>query len=158
MPSLRRPRGAVTTRVVLNIDAGTDAGRTKAFCYGARECLDGARILNSSSPYSTGEYILTFHALELALKAFLAKSGMSNDELRGRHFRHSLDNFHEEALRRDLSISTYKATELIESVNEWHEKALVRYEFTKNRELPMCDCLFPLIEEILTASRHQSKD
>jgi hypothetical protein len=49
----------------------THAGRAQAFGDGAREFLQSARALNASLSYR-GQYVLTFHALELALKSFLA--------------------------------------------------------------------------------------
>jgi hypothetical protein len=41
-------------------------------------------------PSAAGEYILTLHALELALKAFLAQQGLSSKKLRSKPFRHNL--------------------------------------------------------------------
>lgn len=101
----------------------------------------------------TGEYILTFHALELGLKAFLAKSGLSNDELRKKPFSHNLVNLYGEACKRGLSISLHKVEETIEWINEYHDQgALLRYDFAQTRELPMCATLFPIVQAILAAS------
>lgn len=152
--NFRRPRGNVSTRLVLGIDPNTDEGRATAFRYGAGECLLGARKLDEGMGNLTGEYILTFHALELGLKAFLAKSGLSNRALRTRPYRHNLLNLYDEACRQGLVLSIQDARNLIEWVNEQHdEDALIRYDFTKTRELPACATLFPIVEAVLAASK-----
>jgi hypothetical protein len=148
----RRPRGNVSTRLVLGIDPNTDEGRAKAFRNGAGECLIGALKLNDGLGNLTGEYILTFHALELGLKAFLAKSGLSNDKLRKKPFSHNLVNLYAEACKRGLSISLHQVDETIEWINEYHDQGALRYEFTQTRELPMCETLFPIVEAVLAAS------
>ena len=68
----------------------TDAGRAQALGDGAREFLQSARALNASLSYR-GQYVLTFHALELALKSFLAGRGVSDVELRNK-YKHDLIN------------------------------------------------------------------
>ena len=92
--NLRRPRGNVSTRLVVGIDPATNVGRAKAFRYGGGECLYGAQKLHDGFPDLTGEYILTFHALELALKAFLAKCGMLNGALAKKPYGHNLRNLY----------------------------------------------------------------
>ena len=152
--NLRRPRGNVSTRLVVGIDPSTDAGRAKAFRYGAGECLIGAEKLHDGFPDLTGEYILTFHALELALKAFLAKCGLSNAALARKPYGHDLLKLYAEARARGLKVSVHKAAELLEWVNEYHDQgALLRYDFTETRELPSCATLFPIVKEILAESQ-----
>ena len=154
MNSYGRLRGSVSTRLVTGIDPKTDGGRAKAFLNGAGECLIGAKKLDDGFSNLTGEYILTFHALELALKSFLAKSGLTNQQLKRKPYGHNLVNLYAEAQTRGLSISLPDAEHLIKWSNEFHDgDAFVRYEFTITRELPMCAVLFPLIEEVLSASK-----
>ena len=101
----------------------------------------------------TPSYILTFHALELALKAFLAKNGLTNNELWKTHG-HDLDSLYGEARKRGLSISFPNVAVTIEWVNEYHDKgALLRYDFENPRALPMCETLFPIVEAILVATK-----
>ena len=57
-------RKYIRTFLPHGIDPNTDSGRAEAFRYGAQNCLSCARILSGTN--ATGEYILAFHALELA--------------------------------------------------------------------------------------------
>lgn len=146
------PRGAVSTRVFADIDGSSNEGRAKAFKAGAMECLYGAKSLDRVFQDSTGQYILTFHALELALKAYLAKIGLSDKALRHSPFRHNLTNLYSAACEQGLSISVPQAKEFIEWMNCYHDKrSLIRYEFTGKRELPMCRVLFSIVEKVLAA-------
>ena len=117
--NFRRPRGNVSTRLVVDIDPNTDEGRAKALRHGALECLLGAQKLNDGLGSLTGEYILTFHALELGLKAFLARSGLSDGVLRKKPFHHNLLNLYDEACRRGLVVSIHDARNLIEWINDF---------------------------------------
>ena len=145
----------MTTFSPYDIDLNTDSGRSKAFRHGAQDCLSCARRLADAS---AGEYILTLHALELALKAFLAQQGLSNKKLRNKPFRHNLVNLYEKACERGLSISDQHASILIEYVNRYHDEgAPIRYDFTQAYELPVAKVLFPLITEVIEASRSLSK-
>ena len=151
--NLRRPRGNVTTRLVAGIDPATAEGRAKAFRLGAEECLGGAKKLHTGFP-DTGEYVLTFHSLELALKSFLAKGGVSDAALAKNPYGHNLQALYSEATKRGLKVSVPHVEAIIEWVNEYHDKgALLRYDFTQTRELPNCSTIFPIIEEILAASK-----
>ena len=112
------------------------------------------RSLHDGFPDLTGEYILTFHALELALKAFLAKCGLSNAALARKPYGHDLLKLYAEARARGLKVSVHKAAELLEWVNEYHDQgALLCYDFTETRELPSCATLFPIVKEILAESQ-----
>jgi hypothetical protein len=140
-------------RLAIGIDSSTDAGRSKALRYGAGECLIGAKKLDEAFPDLTGEYILTFHALELALKSFLAKNGVSDHDLR-RQYGHDLVSLYNEACQHGLAVSFPDIDNAIVWINEFHSRgALLRYDFANMRELPMCSTLFPLVEVILAASK-----
>jgi hypothetical protein len=76
--------------VIVGNYPNTDAGRAQAFSDGAREFLESARLLNAS-PFYREQYVLTFHALELALKSFLAGHGLSDVALRNK-YGHDLDS------------------------------------------------------------------
>jgi len=56
----------------------------RTFKSGAPECVACARELENLN--STPQYILTFHALELALKSYLASKGMPASTLKEKIF------------------------------------------------------------------------
>lgn len=102
----------------------------------------------------TGEYIVTFHAIELGLKAFLIKNGMSAERLRKKPYGHNLTELFEAAARRGLTLGDPDARGMLQWANEWHSEGVkIRYEFAEPRELPICSTLFPLTEAIINASR-----
>ena len=70
------------------IDAGSADGRRKMFLAGATEIMLSVRKPAVASNL-TGQFILAFHATELALKAFLSKHGVSKKSLR-KHYNHDL--------------------------------------------------------------------
>jgi hypothetical protein len=96
--------------------------------------------------------ILAFHALELALKAFLAKHGLTRKTLRNKPYAHDLDRLYSDAVQRGLSLPAH-SKELIAAVNEYHSAHIIRYEFTTTRRLPTCAKLFPIVEAILAACK-----
>lgn len=147
------PRGSVVTWLSKDIDPNTSAGLCEAFRTGARVCLAGAKILHEKSPgYDLPDrQILTFHAFELALKAFLAKHGLTAETLRNKPYGHNLDRLYSEAVDRGLSLRP-NSKELIEAISEYHYKNIIRYEFAKTRTVPMCMTLFPIVEAILLAA------
>jgi hypothetical protein len=134
----------------------------------ARECHKDALELNDRSPrYETlgiadiphgalsvfdsiGKYILTAHALELGLKAFLAKHGVTKKELSSDY---RLDRLYREAVHYGLDLSFIpEVVHTISWVNKFHNQgALLRYD-AGTRELPQCDTLFPIIDAVLDAS------
>ena len=129
----------------------TDRGRAQAFSDGAREFLQSARLLNASTFYRE-QYVLTFHALELALKSFLAGCGLSDVALRNKYV-HDLDKLYEDACKHGLTVSNNPdAARLIKDANRHHEKSLLRYQFTTSFSLPAPEIAFPVIEEILAKS------
>jgi hypothetical protein len=90
----------------------------------------------------------------LALKAFLAKGGLSNAVLAKKPYSQNLQSLYGEACKRGLKVSVHKVDELIEWINEYHDQgAPLRYDFTQTRELPSCSTLFPIVKEILAASK-----
>src|SRR6516225_11617379 len=87
-----RPNGNERTCIVPDYPKN-DAGRAQAFSDGAKGFLESARLLNAS-PFYREQYVLTFHALELALKSFLSGRGLSDVELRNK-YGHDLDKLYE---------------------------------------------------------------
>ena len=96
MPHIKptRPYGNERTCIVPDYPKN-DPGRAQAFSDGARGFLESARLLNASHFYRE-QYVLTFHALELALKSFLAGRGLSDVALRNKYV-HDLDKLYEDA-------------------------------------------------------------
>jgi hypothetical protein len=142
-------------RIAPLIDPATPDGLSTAFRHGATECLMGAEALDKSPmPNLTGEYILTFHAIELALKAFLVKHGVTVDQLKSRPYGHNLTSLHAQAAKLGLVLTIPAAKETLAMINQYHDKgALLRYDFVGTRKLPFCDTLFPFVVEILAASK-----
>jgi integrase len=66
-----------------NIDPSTPAGLSSALRLGASEFLQAAHGVRLA--HSAPQYTLAFHAIELALKAFLARAGLTEREYRSRH-------------------------------------------------------------------------
>jgi len=148
-----RTSASTATRLT-NIDPSTPEGLSKAVALGASECFMAARKLDEGFSDQTGEYILAFHAIELGLKAFLIKQGVAARDLRKKPYRHDLVVLHKAAKTHGLSLSIDDVDKMLEWINEWHnDQVKIRYEFTKERTLPMCATLFPMIEAIISASK-----
>jgi hypothetical protein len=145
-------RGDSST-LLSNIDASTPAGLCEEIRFGAEIYLTGAKMLDaSSSGWDFGGQMLTFHALELALKAFLAKHGLTRGRLRNKPYGHNLDRLYSDAVQRGLSLPPDQER-LIATINEYHNKHIIRYEFAKSRTLPRCATFFPIVEAILAACK-----
>jgi hypothetical protein len=167
-------RGNVITHLGDDLNLDTPAGLSKGFLKIARECLEDARKLDDLSPRfepaldgadipdealqrldTRGKYILTAHAIELGLKAFLAKHGVTEKKLKT----HDLHCLYTAAVKKHglkllPSIADAKGT--IAWVNEYHDKgALLRYS-DKTKSLPQCNTLFPIINALLAASAPSS--
>src|ERR1700719_3444553 len=100
------------------IDTSTPDGLSRAFAIGAGELLYSARKLDDGFGALTAEYIITFHAIELGLKAFLVKQGLTEVQLRTQKpFVHNLIGLFEEAKRRGLALDLANADEVIAWVN-----------------------------------------
>ena len=41
---------------------------------------------------------------------------------------------------------------VIQAINEYHHKNLIRYEFDKTRTMPVCRGIFPIIKTIIEAA------
>ena len=149
--TFKPPRGNEITRPPLDVDLTTDAGRSAEFVQEATECLHRAQTLHEHRAGLTGEYILVFHAIELALKGFLARFGLSNEQLSKSPYGHNLIGLYSEAAKHGLKLSTHEAERYLEGINTYHDKGVIRYQFAKLREYPNCSCLFPITEEILAA-------
>jgi hypothetical protein len=149
MSNHARNRGNLITKIS-TFDLNTNQGRSAAFRLIALDCLRGARVLHANSANSSGEYILTAHALELAFKAFLAKFGVSDSKLEGRAFRHNLAKLHEESCKLGLSISAAGAQANVQWLGKYHSAPL-RYEYDSS--LPACDVFFEIVESIVEESR-----
>lgn len=149
MHSEWRKHASTVTRIS-NIDPTTPTGLCEAFRLGASQCLRGARQIRL--PDTSPQYILAFHAIELALKAYLVRSGLTIKDVK-KH-RHDLVKLYAEAVHRGLSIKIEHADDLISWINEYHSgNARIRYEFAEYRELPICDhYLFPLADAVIAAS------
>lgn len=146
----------LVTRLVTGVDPATAEGKSLALAHGATECLVAAEQLDNGMPDFTGEYILTFHALELGLKAFLVKCGVTDKDLRS--YRHDLVRLYEVAKQRGMSLSVPDVEAMLGWANEWHcDGVKIRYEFTRSRTLPVCNTLFPLAGAIINASHPRSQ-
>ena len=148
MSAFRATTSSGTRLGPIGLDPSTPAGHAKAIAIGASECLKGAIDLDQGFPDLTGEYILTFHAIELGLKAFLTGRGVQP-----KRYGHNLVRLYEAAKELGLSLNIPNAEELLAWVNEWHcDGVKIRYEFTTARELPSCSSLFPLAQAIIAVS------
>jgi hypothetical protein len=146
--------GDTVTWLSNDIDPNTPAGLCEALRRGAKICLTGAKRLDASSSGwdLPDRQILAFHALELALKAFLAKHGLTRKTLRNKPYAHDLDHLYSDAVQRGLSLPAH-SKELIAAVNECHSAHIIRYEFATTREVPTCKDLFPIVEATLAACK-----
>jgi hypothetical protein len=134
----------------IGLDVSTPQGFAMAYAIGAGECLADARYLREKLfSDRTGQYVITFHAIELGIKAFLIGKGYTEESLRSKPFGHDLVQLCKAAKAKGLVLATPNADELIEWINEWHVTAWIRYEFTEERALPTCETLFPLVSEII---------
>jgi hypothetical protein len=126
----------------------------------AAYCLEDAKTLDALSEgwASPAEYILIAHALELSLKAFLAKHGLKQEQLWKKPYGHNLDNLYDTAVvdhGLDLS-SIPDAKRIIAWVNEYHSggdpiRHALRYA-PETRRLPGASVVFAIIDAILLAA------
>ena len=148
-----RATASSTTRLTpIGLDDPTGQGLAMAYKIGAGECLGAARELLKHPIYSdgTGNYIIALHAIELALKAFLVARGYTEKELKGKSFGHDLNKLYAAAKRHGLKLETPNADELIAWSNEWHAEGVkIRYEFARQRALPLCETLVNLASEVI---------
>jgi hypothetical protein len=152
----RPPIGSVVS-VLFEVLPNTSAGHCKAFVTLARFCLEDAKKLDEFSKgyNSVGEYILIAHALELSLKAFLARHKLSEKALRNEPYRHNLDNLYKKAVELGLRLPMQYAKGIITWVNEYHSggdpiRYALRYA-ASTRTLPAGPVVFDIIDAILLA-------
>jgi hypothetical protein len=139
----------------------TPAGLCEGFCFLARDCFISAEKLDKLDEgyASPGEYILIAHALELSLKAFLAKHGLTEEELRTKKpYIHNLDGLYDRAVELGLDLTSIDhAKHLIAWVNEYHSGGEpVRFALrhaASERTLPAGPVMFKIIDAILRAAR-----
>jgi hypothetical protein len=134
----------------LNVDVSTQQGLAQAYALGAGEFLADSLRLQDGFADRTGHYVITLHAIELGLKAFLISKGNAEETLRAKPFGHDLVELHKVAKANGLVLTTANADALIEWINEWHCHGVkIRYEFREERKLPTCEALYPLAKEII---------
>jgi hypothetical protein len=151
MSSFRALASTATRLPAIGLDTSTAQGLAKAFAIGASECLADAKTLQGGWSDRTGQFIITFHAIELGLKAFLISIGKTERELERRPFGHDLVALYDAALAGGMVLNTPNARDFIEWINEWHCHGVkIRYLFTTERTLPICETLFPLAVEIIS--------
>jgi hypothetical protein len=147
----RRSSSSATRLPPIGLDPSTPHGLAKAIAIGAGECLMAAQYLDEHCPSTTGEYILTFHAIELGLKAFLTRSGVIERDLAKKPYGHNLTNLYDECKRRGMIINIPRIDGTLAWINEWHNDGVkIRYKFDDERYLPMCVTLFPLATAIIS--------
>jgi len=156
--SLFRSKTPTSTRLpTIGVDPGTPEGLAKTFVVGAGEYLKGAQDLDEGFPDQTGAYMLTFHAIELGLKAFLISYGLSENDLQ-RRYGHDLVGLYDEATKRGLTIKEPGVEDTLAWINKWHDTPIkIRYDFKSERKLPMCSTLFPLVTSIIAATGKTSQ-
>ena len=140
---------------ITNIDTSTPHGLAQAFREGATECALNAEALDKGPTANlTGHYIITLHAIELGLKAFLAKSGLTEAQLSRNPYGHDLASLYSEAVKRGLSVNVLGIEKTLNLLNKYHDKgAILRYDFANTRELPVCRDLFPIVSALASASK-----
>jgi hypothetical protein len=125
-------RGNVTTYLPLSeFDHSTAEGLSKNYFYVALGYRNDAKILHDRDPQfgGLGKYMLAFHALEVGLKSFLAKKGLSENELSRRPFGHDLTALYEEAVLRGLDLKRERDVRAtIDHTNRYHYKAEAQAE------------------------------
>jgi hypothetical protein len=109
---------------ISNIDTSTPQGLATAFRGGATECFYNTAELNEGRTANlTGHYIVTLHAIELGLKAFLAKHGLKEAELSRSPYGHDLDSLYSKAVALGLSLTVPDVQKIIGDVNAYHMDA-----------------------------------
>jgi hypothetical protein len=148
MSTYRKTASSVTR--TSNLSTTTSDGLAAALRYGASEILAVAE--KTDVAMTTAGYILVFHATELALKAFLAKCGVPELDLEIK-YRHDLIKLFNDALSYGLIVSSPHAKEIIAWIDEYQQKAFIRYKFAEYRSLSIPEDIHPLILEVLKATK-----
>jgi hypothetical protein len=113
-------RGNLVTYLPLEVDRDSPVGLSKTYHFLARRYLADAEVLHRHEGHeSVGKYLLACHALELALKSFLAKNGFSAQRLSKFPLGHDLTALHKEANGLDLHSMQI---DTIDHFNKYHYK------------------------------------
>lgn len=157
-------RGNVVTHLPpQGLDRDTPEGLSATYFYIGMECASDARKLSKASPHFplVGQCILSCHALEVSLKSFLAREGLSETELRGARFGrgHDLIALYDEAVKRGLDFSQFPdAKAIVDVFNQYHYKLddqdecisfALRYD-AGTKVYPSCERLLNITEHILS--------
>jgi hypothetical protein len=146
-----RARQSTGTRLVLT-DTSTPEGLRHAIWCGAGEFYNVA--LRAMPADSAPQYFLIFHAIELALKAFLIGKGLTTAKLKKPPFGHNLVKLYEIAQKHGLRLPVADVDKFLAWINEYHDRdALIRYEFTTTRTLPMVEVLSPIVAALIDAAK-----
>jgi hypothetical protein len=115
----------------------------------AEEFYEAFRQLPATGPrgISWPRYFLLCHAIELALKSFLAWHGAAAEDLQKR-FRHKIEPLMTEAVSKDLSIGKLAATEIMQ-LDEAHAKHWPRYPHKEMKPIFVIDPFEPYVVELL---------
>ena len=97
----------------------------------AREYRQAYYDLRQARPISWPRYFLFCHSVELVLKAYLARHGLTEKQLRDPPFGHDIKNLLDEAIKSGLSLST-NARLSITLLTEAHTKYWPRYPMKKS--------------------------
>jgi hypothetical protein len=157
-------RGNVVTHLPpQGLDRDTPEGLSATYFYIGMECASDAGKLSKASPHFplVGQYILSCHALEVSLKSFLAREGLSEKKLRCVRFGrgHDLIALYDEAVKRGLDFSQFPDARAIVNVfNQYHYKLdddkdecisfALRYD-AGAKVLPSCETLLKITGYIL---------
>ncbi|SFQ01440.1 hypothetical protein SAMN05216330_113122 [Bradyrhizobium sp. Ghvi] len=150
--AFRATASSATRLTPIGLDDPTGQGLAMAYKIGSSELLADARLLlkDKFASSRTGNYIITFHAIELALKAFLIARGFTEKAFEGEVIRPRPQQLYAAAKANGLKLETPNADDLIAWSNEWHAEGVkIRYEFSEQRTLPLCDALVPIASEII---------
>jgi hypothetical protein len=124
-----------------------------AMAYGADQILSCAKILDAGVKDLVGAYILTFHAIELGLKAFLIKKGFSEVMLKSKEYGHNLVTLYSAAKTHGLTLTYPDVEDMLTWINASHLTTMIRYQFLESPLLPHCATLFPLAHAVIKASK-----
>jgi hypothetical protein len=96
-------------------------------------------------------YFLMCHAIELALKAYLAKLGATPEQLRQLERRHNLDRLVDEAVKKGLRL-TPETQQRIKALAEAHRKFWHRYPRDDGKiEVFVIEQFIPAAHELINA-------
>jgi HEPN domain-containing protein len=127
---------------VIHMTSIKNAPLAQKYRFGATECLNAARGMEAKN--SIAQYILSFHALELALKSYLAQKGLSGKKLKDK-YGHDLEKLYKKAKEFELKNDN---VDIAKWAGEYHA-VVIRYDFAGFKFLPNSSKLFEVINAIL---------